>query len=69
MEKIVGIYKDYEHKKIKEIKGAKVDRLIKDTEDFLKRMDELRKQIDKKSQEKTLDQINGDFIDLLKHRI
>ncbi|MDO8467564.1 MAG: nucleotidyltransferase domain-containing protein [Nanoarchaeota archaeon] len=66
LEEIVGIYKDYEHEKIKEIKGAKVDQLIKDTEDFLKRMETLRKQIDKRAQEKTVEQINKDIFDLLK---
>jgi len=65
LEKIVGIYKDYEHEKIKEIKGAELDKLLKDMEDYLKRLKELRKQIEKRSQEKTLEQLYGDILGLL----
>ena len=57
MEKVVGIYKDYEHEKIKEIKGAEVDKLVKDTEDYLKRLKELREQIEKRTSEKTIEQL------------
>jgi uncharacterized protein (UPF0332 family)/predicted nucleotidyltransferase len=66
LEEIVGLYKDYEHEKLKEIKGEKLDRLLKDTEDFLKRMVELRKQIEKKSNEKILNQLDKEIMDLLK---
>ncbi len=66
LEKIVGIYKDYEHEKIKEIKGAEIDSLIKDTEEYLKRLKELREQIEKRAQEKTIEQIYKDVFELLK---
>ena len=66
LEKIVGIYKDFEHEKIKEIKGEEIDRLLKDTDSYLDRLKELRKQIEKKSQEKTLNQIYEDVFELLK---
>lgn len=65
LEKIVSIYKDFEHEKIKEIKGAELDKLIRDTDDYLKRLKELRKQIEKRSQEKTIEQINKDIFGLL----
>jgi predicted nucleotidyltransferase len=65
LERIVKIYKDFEHEKIKEIKGVEVDRLVKDTEDYLKRLKELRKQIEKRSQEKTIEQIYKDISNLL----
>jgi len=65
LEKIVGIYKDFEHEKIKEIKGAELDKLLRDTEDYLKRLKELRKQIEKRSQEKTIEQIHKDIFGLL----
>jgi len=65
LEKIVGIYKDFEHEKIKEIKGAELDKLIRDTDDYLKRLKELRKQIEKRSQEKTIEQIHKDIFGLL----
>ena len=66
LEKIVGIYKDYEHEKIKEIKGVEVDKLLQDTEDYLKRLKELREQIEKRVQEKTIEQIYEDTFSLLK---
>ncbi len=65
LEKIVGIYKDYEHEKIKEVKGVVVDKLVIDMEDYLKRLKELRKQIEKKSDEKTIEQLYKDIFNLL----
>jgi hypothetical protein len=66
LEKIVGIYKDFEHEKIKEIKGVEVDKLIKDTEDYLKRLKDLREQIEKRTSEKTIEQIYEDTFSVLK---
>jgi len=65
LEKIVKTYKDFEHEKIKEISGAELDSFIKGTEDYLKRLGELRKQIEKRAQEKTIEQIYGDIFNLL----
>ncbi len=66
LEKVVKLYKDYEHEKLKEIEGAEIDKLIKDTEDYLKRLVELREQIEKRAQEKTIEQIHKDVFELLK---
>ena len=66
LEKVVEIWRDYEHEKIKEISGTEVDKLVKDTEDYLKRLKELREQIEKRSQEKTIEQIYKDVFTLLK---
>ena len=65
LEKIIQAYKDFEHEKLKEIKGAELDKMLSDTEDYLKRLQELRKQIEKKSQEKTIEQIYLDIFNLL----
>jgi uncharacterized protein (UPF0332 family) len=65
LDKIVGLFKDYEHEKLKEIKGAEIDELMKDTEDYLKRLKELRGQIEKRSQEKTIEEIYKDVFNLL----
>ena len=54
LDRVIKAYKDFEHERIKEIKGAKIDKFIEDTEDYLKRLAELRKQIEKKAEEKTL---------------
>ncbi len=66
IEKVINIYKDFEHEKIKEISGEEVDKLLKDTEDYLKRLKELREQIEKRAQEKTIEQIYKDVFTLLK---
>jgi predicted nucleotidyltransferase/uncharacterized protein (UPF0332 family) len=65
MEKVIDIWRDYEHEKIKEISGSKIDQLLKETEEYLKRLKELRIQIDKKAQEKTIERIYSDMINLL----
>ena len=64
--KIVGLYKAYEHEKLKEIKGAEIDSLLKDSESYMKRLKELREQIEKRTNEKTIEQIYEDVFKLLK---
>ena len=66
LEKVVGIYKNFEHEKIKEIKGVEIDKLIKDTENYLKRLKELREQIEKQAQERTIEQVYKDVFELLR---
>jgi uncharacterized protein (UPF0332 family)/predicted nucleotidyltransferase len=63
--RIVGLYKDYEHEKVKEVTGKEVDELLKDAEAYMKRLKELREQIEKRSQEKTIEQIHTDVLHLL----
>jgi len=65
MEKVINIWRDYEHEKIKEISGAEIDKLLKETEEYLKRLKELRVQIDKKAQGKTIEKIYSDTMNLL----
>lgn len=66
LEKVVQTWKDYEHEKIKEISGAEIDKLLKQTEEFIKRLKELRVEIEKKAQEKTIEQVFKDVMDLFK---
>jgi hypothetical protein len=65
LNRIVETYKAYEHEAVKDIKGIEIDKFIKDTEDYMKRLKELREQIEKRSQEKTMEQIYEDLIKLL----
>ena len=67
VERVVDLYKDYEHEKLKEIKGEEIDKLIKDSEDYLNRLKDLREQIQKRFQEKTIEQLYKDVFDLLKN--
>ncbi|MFH1503131.1 MAG: nucleotidyltransferase domain-containing protein [Candidatus Diapherotrites archaeon] len=66
LDKVIAIWRDYEHEKIKEISGKEIDQLLKESEEFLERLKELRKQIDKRTQEKTIEQIYFDVFELLK---
>lgn len=69
LEKVVELWRDYEHEKKKEISGVEIDKLVKDTEDYLKRLKELREQIEKRAQEKTIEQTYKDVFSLLKTMI
>ncbi|MEX0932995.1 MAG: nucleotidyltransferase domain-containing protein [Candidatus Pacearchaeota archaeon] len=66
LDKIINMWRDYEHEKMKEISGKEIDELLKDTEAFIARMKELRKEIEKKFQEKTIEEIYGNVFSLLK---
>ncbi|MEM3091311.1 MAG: nucleotidyltransferase domain-containing protein [Candidatus Pacearchaeota archaeon] len=65
LEKIVKIYKDFEHEKIKEIKGAELDKILEETDSYLNRLKQLRVQIEKRAEEKTIEQIYKDTFALL----
>ena len=62
----ITYYKGYEHGKIKEVSGAEIDRLMKDTEDYTKRLKELAVEIEKRAQEKTLKETYDNVFKLLK---
>jgi len=66
LEKVVNTWRDYEHEKIKEISGAEIDKFLKQTEEFIKRLKELRTQIEKKTNEETIERIYKDIFELLK---
>lgn len=66
IDKVVKTWRDYEHEKIKEISGTEIDKLLKETEDYLKRLKELRKAIEKKTNEKMIEQLYQDVLSLLK---
>ena len=69
LEGVINTWRDYEHEKIKEISGTEIDKLLKNTEDYLERLKKLREEIEKKSQEKTIEEVYRDVIDLLKNII
>ncbi|OYT36240.1 hypothetical protein B6U91_01600 [Candidatus Pacearchaeota archaeon ex4484_71] len=66
LEKVITTWRDYEHEKIKEIKGVEIDKLLDGTEKFNKRLKELRVQIEKKYQEGIIKRIYEDVFNLLK---
>lgn len=66
LDKVINTWRDYEHEKIKEISGAEIDKFLKGTEEYLERLKKLRKEIEKKYQEKTIEQVYKDVLALIK---
>ena len=66
LDKIVKMYKDFEHQKLKTVPGKEIDQLVKDSEDYMKRLQELRTQIEKRTSEKTIEQVYAELSNLLK---
>ena len=66
LEKSVKAFKAYEHDTKYKISGKEIDSMINDAKKYLKRMTELREQIEKRSDEKTIEQIYNDVFKLLK---
>ena len=65
LEKAVKNFKEYEHGNLKEISGAEIDKLLKDTEDYIKRMKKLREDIEKRYQKRTVEEIEKEVSTLL----
>lgn len=66
VEKVVKLYKDYEHGKLKEISGKEIDDLMKESKEFMKRIKEIREELEKKTQENQAEKINEETFSLLK---
>jgi uncharacterized protein (UPF0332 family)/predicted nucleotidyltransferase len=63
----INYYKGFEHGKIKEVTGAEVDKLLKDAEDYYKRLKELVVEIEKRSQEKIMKETYDNVFKILKN--
>ncbi|UZE93626.1 MAG: nucleotidyltransferase domain-containing protein [Candidatus Pacearchaeota archaeon] len=66
LEKIIDIYKKYEHEEIKTISGREIDILLKQSSEYIKRLKELMKQIEKKAGEIEILQIYDTTLKLMK---
>ncbi len=64
--KLVGMFRDYEHDPKISVKGSEIDKLVKDSDDYLKRLEKLRGDIEKRANEKTIEEAYGDIFGLLK---
>jgi len=62
---LIKYYKGYEHQKIKEVSGKDVDRLLKNSEDYLKKLKEVRGELEKRMMEKSFEEINENVFKLL----
>ncbi|MBU2522869.1 MAG: nucleotidyltransferase domain-containing protein [Nanoarchaeota archaeon] len=62
---VIDIYKGYEHGKVKEVSGKEIDELVKNTEDYIKRLRVLVDEIGKRSSEKIVLRLHESVISLL----
>jgi uncharacterized protein (UPF0332 family) len=63
----ITYYKGFEHGKVKEVTGTEIDKLMKDADEYMKRLKELHLEIDKRAQERTLKDTYENTFKLLKH--
>jgi predicted nucleotidyltransferase len=66
LEKVVGLYKDYEHGKLKSVPGAEIDKLLKDSAEYDKKLKELRKKLETRITEHGAESTHDEVFDLLK---
>ncbi|MGB9707780.1 MAG: nucleotidyltransferase domain-containing protein [Candidatus Pacearchaeota archaeon] len=66
LERIVNIYKKYEHEEIKTISGKEIDSLLEASSEYISRLKELMKQIEEKKAEEEVLQHYDTVIDLIK---
>ncbi len=65
IERVIKLYKGYEHQKVNEVSGKEIDELISGANDYLKRLKELREQIEKGAQNKTVKEIHDEVFKVL----
>lgn len=61
----IKYYKGYEHGKVKSVTGKEVDKLLKDSEEYLKRLKQLREELEKRMTEKQFGEIYDNVFELL----
>lgn len=67
LEKVVKLYKDYEHGKLKEISGKEIDDLKKESDEFVKKMKDFRQKIEVRMIEHEAERIHEEVFDALKN--
>ena len=66
LEKVVKMFKDYEHGKLKEVSGKEIDELLEESVQYAKRMNDVREKLEKVMQENQAEKIHGEVFDLIK---
>ena len=66
LEKVVKLFKDYEHGKLKEISGKEIDTLVAEAKDYTKKMKELREKLEKKVQQRQAEKISEETLAVMK---
>jgi len=66
LERAVGMYKDYEHGKLKEVPGKDIDSLLAESKIYTKKMKEVRDKLEKRMQEHQAEKIDEEIFALMK---
>jgi predicted nucleotidyltransferase len=66
LDKVVKLYKDYEHGTLKEIPGKEIDNLLKESKEYTKKMKELREKLEQKMHGHQAEKIQKETFDLMK---
>lgn len=69
LERTVGLYKDYEHGKLKEISGAEIDSLLKDANEYDKAMKAMRTKLERRMVEHGAEALHSEVVTLLEHAL
>ncbi|MEK6886127.1 MAG: nucleotidyltransferase domain-containing protein [Nanoarchaeota archaeon] len=64
---VINYYKGFEHGKVKEVSGTEIDKLIKDFDDYTKKLKEMAVEIEKRSQERIIEDTYANVFKLLRH--
>ena len=62
LSRVRDFYKQIEHRKVKEVSGAEVDKLLADADAYLKRIKKLFTQIQSKSEKESFDEVHANSI-------
>jgi len=65
LQKIVDIYKKYEHEELKEIKGKDIDFLLEQVSSYINRLKKLAETLEERSRQKTIEEINSSLKNIL----
>jgi len=63
---MIKYFKGFEHEKIKQVSGKEVDKLLKDSEDFLKKLKEVRIEVEKRMTKKTFAEIYSNVFKIMR---
>lgn len=66
LENALKMYKDLEDGKLKKVSGQEVDKMIKQSDEYITRLKELRKEIEKKSEGRIIEKVYNDIFEQLK---
>ena len=65
LERVVELYKGYEHEKVKEVSGTEIDELVKGSQEYLARIKKLVEEVSKKVNEASIIKLYDDIMGIL----